>query len=380
MQPKALLQLQKVFSVLATRRLSFDVDFIPCRFRGLSAGRTLNWLLTESSVSFKPSRPWGFPTVIQMEVSSRCNLSCPLCPVSIGLDRPTGHMELGLFQKVIDELGAYLFVVLFWDWGEPFLNPQAYQMIRYAHSRDIRVISSTNGHLFATGHHASQVVQSGLDALVFSVDGISQKTYQRYRAGGSLDQVLEGIARVVTAKRRLASRTPLVNLRFIVMEHNEHEIHRLEGFASSLGVDLLTVRKFHMLHGGSMDANDALRLSPNQRSYQLPPLDPATGEPVRASLNPCRNLWNCPTLHWDGTVCSCFMDFAGKRPLGNLRSQSVREIWNGLDYRRLRAQFRKRWRELTPCGYCSNGFVGGDVGQDSNAQAIWFSTPKDIAI
>jgi MoaA/NifB/PqqE/SkfB family radical SAM enzyme len=378
-QLKTLMQLRKVVTVLATRGLSFDVDLIPCRFRGLPARKVLNWLLTESSVYFKPAKPWGFPTIMQVEVSSRCNLSCPMCPVSIGLDRPAGLMDLGLFQKVIDELGDHLFVLLFWDWGEPFLNPHAYQMIRYAQSRDIRVISSTNGHLFATGHHATHVVESGLDALVFSVDGITQETYQQYRAGGRLDQVLEGIARVVAAKRRMASRTPLINLRFIVMEHNEQEVRHLKGFASALGVDLLSIRKYHMSHSGGLDHDKALKLSPKQSKYQLPPLDPATRKPIRAAQNPCRNLWNCATIHWDGTVCSCFMDFAGKRPLGSLRSQSFGEIWHGHDYLRLRAQFRERWQELTPCGHCSNGFLGGDVGQDSNAEAIWVSTPMDKA-
>jgi MoaA/NifB/PqqE/SkfB family radical SAM enzyme len=368
---RMLSQLQNVLTVLATRRLSFEVDFIPCRFRGISSAKMINWLLTESSVRFKPARPWGFPTIMQVEVSSKCNLRCPMCPVSIGLDRPGGHMDLGLFQKVIDEIGDHLFVVLFWDWGEPFLNPEAYQMIRHAHSRNIRVISSTNGHLFATGHHASQVVESGLDALVFSVDGITQETYQQYRAGGRLDHVLEGITKVVAAKRRVGSKTPLVNLRFIVMEHNEQEVQQLKGFASSLGVDLLTVRKFHILHSGNFEPQAAMKLWPRQTRYQLPPLDPTTGKPVRAPQNPCRNLWNCPTIHWDGTVCSCFMDFAGRRPLGNLSSHTFREIWHGHKYRRLRTQFRERWRDLTPCGQCSNGFVGGDVGRHSNAEAIW---------
>jgi|WetSurMetagenome_2_1015567.scaffolds.fasta_scaffold08570_5 MoaA/NifB/PqqE/SkfB family radical SAM enzyme len=367
--------LTKALKVMTTRELSFEIDFIPCRFTNLPPTKIINWLLTESSAHFKPARPWGFPTVIQVEVSSRCNLSCPCCPVSIGLERPTGHMDFGLFQKIIDEIGHTILVILFWDWGEPFLNPQAYEMIRYAHSHGIRVISSTNGHLFATPHHASEVVHSGLDALVFSLDGITQETYRQYRSGGKLQQVLEGITRVITEKRRLGSETPLVNLRFIVMKHNEQELHQIGSFASSLGVDLLTIRKFHMVHSGSMEHKGTMRMSPTQPKFQLPPIDQSSGRPLRTLNNPCRNLWNCPTIHWDGTVTSCFMDFAEKRPLGTLGTLGFKEIWYGPDFLELRHNFRKRWRDLPLCGDCSNGFVGGDVGSESNAEAIAFPRP-----
>ena len=372
MQLNLITPLMKVLKILTTRRLRFEVDFIPCRFTNLPPTKIINWLLTESSVHFKPARPWGFPTILQVEVSSKCNLSCPLCPVSIGLERPTGYMDFGLFQKIIDEIGDTLLVILFWDWGEPFLNPQAYEMIRYAHSRGIRLISSTNGHLFAAAHHASQVVHSGLDALVFSLDGITQETYRQYRAGGRLQQVLEGIRRVIAEKRRLGSETPLVNLRFIVMKHNEQEVNQIGSLASSLGVDLVTIRKFHMVQTGSFEHQETMRMAPTQPRFQLPPIDQASGRPLRTLNNPCRNLWNCPTIHWDGTVTSCFMDFAERRPLGNIRTQSFKEIWHGRDYLELRHNFRKRWRELPLCGDCSNGFVGGDVGCESNAEAIAF--------
>lgn len=364
---------RKVLKVLRERRLDFEIDLIPCRFSRLSPPKLINWLLTESSVHFKPTRPWGFPTILQVEVSSRCNLSCAMCPVTIGLDRPRGHMDLGLFQKVVDEIGEYLFVILFWDWGEPFLNPHAYQMIRQARTRGVKVIASTNGHLFATPQHAMEVVHSGLDALIFSIDGIGQETYERYRAGGRLEQAVDGIRRVVAEKRRARATNPLVNLRFIVMKHNEHELQHLGRFASSLGVDLVTVRKFHMIHSGNPEHAEILKLTPDDPKYQLPPLDRAGGKPVRATANPCRNLWNCPTIHWDGTVCSCFMDSGETRPLGNLQNRSFSEIWRGSSYRKLRKSFRSCWQRLSLCEYCSNGFEGGDVGQGSNVEVIKLS-------
>ena len=116
----------------------------------------------------KPARPFGFPTILQLEPTSECNLRCKICPSGTGMDRPSGHMDLNVFKKIIDEIGQYLFLILFWDWGEPFLNPEAYAMIEVAHQRGIKIMSSTNGHIFADYEQARKVTLSGLDVLVFS--------------------------------------------------------------------------------------------------------------------------------------------------------------------------------------------------------------------
>ncbi len=366
-------QLRQVTRAFTAGSISFDLDLVPLRFDGLPLKKVANWFRTEVSVGFKPSMPWGFPTILQVEPVSRCNLGCRICPVATGLGRPPGEMDLGLFRSIVDQTGEYLLLLMFWDWGEPFLNPTSYEMIRYARRAGVKVVSSTNGHIFAEGEHAREVVESGLDVLVFSVDGVDQGTYQHFRERGKLDAVLQGIRRVVGEKRRLGSSTPLVNLRFIVMKHSEHQIPQLSEFARQLGVDVLTLRKFHFVPGTGPDKVQTIvgrSFLPSESKYQLPAIPPGGFHPVRISRNPCRNLWNCPTIHWDGTVCSCFMDYSERRPLGSLQRSSFREIWYGGEYRELRRRFRKAWRQLPLCGECACGFEGGDVGREANAEAF----------
>jgi MoaA/NifB/PqqE/SkfB family radical SAM enzyme len=374
-------KISNAISAFLTRELSFEIDLIPLRFQGLPLKKITNWLLTESSVVCKPARPWGLPTMLQVEPTSRCNLQCRFCPVATGLGRSVGDMDFPRFRQLIDELGEYLLLVMFWDWGEPFLNPDAYDMIRYARRAGVKVVCSTNGHVFADRDHARRVVDCGLDVLVFSIDGITQETYQQHRRRGDLETVLQGIRNVVAEKRRTQANTPLVNFRFIVMKQGEREVPRLREFASSLGVDVLTLRKFHFVPGtdgdrkGSPDrANPGEQedLVPHHVEYQLPALPPGTGQPLRAERNPCKNLWNCPTIHWDGTVSSCFMDYNEQRPLGSLKDQSFRDIWYGEDYRRLRRDFRRKWKEVDLCKECASGFQGGDVGREANAEAFFF--------
>jgi MoaA/NifB/PqqE/SkfB family radical SAM enzyme len=363
----------QALSALLTRRIAFEVDLIPLEFRDLPLKKIVNWLLTEGSVYVKPARPWGRPTLLQVEPTSRCNLLCQVCPVRTGMDRARGDMDFGLFRRLIDELGDYLLLIMFWDWGEPFLHAQAYEMIHYARTHGIRVVASTNGHVFAAGDHARRVVESGLDVLVFSVDGITEESYQHYRSAGRLEQVVAGIRRVVEERRRLGSRTPLVNFRFIVMGHNEHELPQVPAFARALGVDALTLRKFHALPHFRWDpAAEHHHLLPSQAKYQLPIIRPQDYRPVRVRRNPCKNLWNCAAIHWDGTVCSCFMDFEERRPLGRLSERSFMEIWAGEAYRSVRRAFRKHWQQVPLCGECAFGFEGGDVGRAANAEAVFF--------
>jgi sulfatase maturation enzyme AslB (radical SAM superfamily) len=129
---------------LATRRVEFGCDRIRYRFDGVPLKKLLNWILVEASARVRTPKPWGFPTILQVEPTNRCNLRCTLCPVAEGLERPSGHMELDLFKSLIDQVGEYVFLILLWEWGEPFINPRIYEMISYAKQRGIKLVTSTN--------------------------------------------------------------------------------------------------------------------------------------------------------------------------------------------------------------------------------------------
>lgn len=365
-------KIDQIFRALTTKTIKFEIDLVPFISQDLKYKKILNWLKTESSVLMKPSKPWGHPTIIQIEPTNRCNLSCPACPVSHGLDRSIGDMDFGLFEQLVQDLHPYLLAMLFWDWGEPFLHPRAYEMIRLATDKGINVMASTNGHLFADKEHAVNVVKANLDVLVFSIDGLEQKTYEQFRKSGKLEIALEGVRNVLQEREKQKSLLPLINLRFIVNKFNEHEIPLTKDFAEALGVDILTLRKFLSVS----DFDDIFqlenRLIPHEKMFQLPKRD-SGDELVRVQNNPCKNLWNCPTIHWDGQVFSCFMDYKEERPLGNLQKESIKSIWGGADYKNLRQEFKQDWLTTPICNRCSNGFVGGNVGFDANAQAFYFN-------
>jgi radical SAM protein with 4Fe4S-binding SPASM domain len=284
-----------------------------------------------------------------------------------------------LFRKVLDEVGGHVFNLQLWGWGEPFLNPDIFDMISYARGKGVKVISSTNGHLFAREEYADRLVRSGIDSIIFAIDGVTQESYVRYRQGGSLETVLQGIRAVAARKKALGSSTPLINFRFIVMAQNEDEIPRVRELAPSVGADALTFKTLnpHSIDPYAPSAGDPgggamfLPRDPRHRRFRYN-ADGATRR--RRKRNPCKQLWNNPVIHWDGTVISCSYDPREQFPLGNLKEKSFAEIWNGEAYRRLRRQFREDWEHMPRCNDCSYAWEGGSCNWETISEAVFFNS------
>jgi radical SAM protein with 4Fe4S-binding SPASM domain len=363
-------------------KVRIECDRIPYYFENVPLKKILNWILAESSLLVRPDKPWGWPTHLQLEPTNTCNLNCALCPVSGEMKRPQGHMDFNLFKKLLDEIGDYLFLMLLWDWGEPFLNPRIYEMIAYAKQKGIKIVSSTNGHLFADVREADKVIRSGLDTLIFAMDGISQETYQTYRQGGDLDAVLRGIRTVVARKRALNLKTPFVNLRFIVMKHNEHEVPQLKTLAESLGVDVLTLKTLNPCADDTYGQKEGGRgkeesaFLPDNIRYRRFHYEKDGKTPIRFVQNPCRNLWNAPTIHWDGAVCPCTYDFDERFVLGDLKKGSFREIWNSENYSRMRRRLRENDKTNYFCHECSYAYEGGNCIDEIITDAVFFDQNK----
>ena len=155
---------------------------------------------------------WGFPISISFEPTTSCNLRCPECPSGLrAFTRPTGMLKKDFFSETIDQLSRELMYLVFYFQGEPYLNPDFLDMVKYATSRKIYTATSTNGH-YLTEENARRTVESGLDRLIISLDGTTQETYQQYRVGGRIDKVLEGAARVVAWKKKAGQQNTFYHL------------------------------------------------------------------------------------------------------------------------------------------------------------------------
>ena len=210
--------------------------------KSLTARRVKNLLLTGSSFFLSAltgkTLLWGRPAILTIEPTNVCNLRCPLCITGSGqLRRVQGRMSLDTFRKIMDTMGDDIFFLLLYHQGEPYLNPDFLEMVRMAKQKNIYCTTSTNGHYFDDASIRA-TIESGLDSMIVSVDGVTQETYARYRVNGKLNKVLQGTKRFMEIKKEMKSKTPLIALQFLVMKHNEHEIPAMNELARELDTTL----------------------------------------------------------------------------------------------------------------------------------------------
>ncbi|MBV9963138.1 MAG: radical SAM protein, partial [Parafilimonas sp.] len=186
---------------------------------------------------FKKPIQWGYPISVSFEPTTSCNLRCPECPSGMrAFTRPTGMLKKDFFRQTIDDIYKELLYLIFYFQGEPFLNPDFLEMVKYAHEKGIYTATSTNAH-YLTDEKAKRTVESGLDRLIISIDGTTQDVYKQYRVGGNLEKVLQGARNIVKWKKELNSKTPFVFFQFLVVKPNEHQIEDVKKLAKEIGVD-----------------------------------------------------------------------------------------------------------------------------------------------
>ncbi len=294
---------------------------------------------------------WGVPVTLSIEPTTACNLRCPECPSGLrSFTRATGNLKTDFFRRLTDDLHADLLYLYFYFQGEPYLHPQFLDMVRYAHDRRLYTVTSTNGH-FLDDENARCTVESGLDRLIISVDGTTQDTYEQYRKGGNLDQVLDGARRLVDWKRRLGAGHPHIIFQFLVVRPNEHQIPEIFRLARSIGVDevqLKTAQVYDYRHGHP--------LIPTQGRYARYKAGPdGVWMPKHALHKHCWKLWHACVVTWDGLVVPCCFDKDALHRLGDLKKQRFRDVWRGEAYRHFRQKLLKGRQEIDICTNCTEG-------------------------
>ena len=186
---------------------------------------------------------WGTPAFVSIEPTNHCNLRCPECPTGqSGLTRATGNLRQEDFNLFIDQLSPHLAYLTLYFQGEPYLNKDLFRFISYARSRRIYVWTSTNGHYF-TKEYILKTIDAGLNKLIVSLDGTDQQSYEQYRIGGSFETVVTGIKDFVRIRKEMSARKPLLEIQFLVLKSNQHQINEIKKLGKLLGVNRMVLKK-----------------------------------------------------------------------------------------------------------------------------------------
>ncbi|MDO8647806.1 MAG: radical SAM protein [Candidatus Diapherotrites archaeon] len=312
---------------------------------------------------FKNSKVFAHPIKVTLDPTNICMLSCPLCPTGQKRkERPLGKMKFEDFKKLVEEISPYLYEIDLNNWGEPFLNDEVYKMIEFAHSKKIKTSVNTNLNVKFTEKQAERIVKSGLDVLYCSFDGISQKTYEKYRINGKLKTVFENIRLVNKKKKELGSKKPSVTWQFLVMKHNEKELPELQKIKNELEIDTLLVGAVRT------DLGKEIFQSDNEKVSQLEKWLPQDSQLSRYDYESrkrklqreyCYFPWLVAVINWDGSTSPCCAVYQKKDDFGNVFKDGFKKVWNNEKYRQARRIIAKKAPEAgNVCSNCiRTGFI-----------------------
>lgn len=168
---------------------------------------------------------------LQIEPTRRCNLNCKIC-MRRNLNETNIQLSLENFKRVLNS-GNFQHVCLH-GWGEPLLNPQIFQMIKYAESQGISTELTTNGTLLKEG--LEKIFSSGLSILVL---GIHNK---------EILSILPQINELIIRRNKERLRKPKIYMDIVIYRENLGQILDLVKVASQLNIDAVVLHRLFKVH------------------------------------------------------------------------------------------------------------------------------------
>lgn len=282
----------------------------------------LRRVLTTCVLKWKHCLALDFPSDFYLEVTSACNLRCPAC-VRTYSKRPRQHMDKSIFRKAIEEISSerpnleHLGLHFF---GEALLNPQFFDFIELARSYlpNTYLAVSSNAS-FLSSEKTDKLLNSSLDSFGIWPDTTDPRQYDQIRTGGSLE-IVESNLKELLEKRRLSHREDIeVHIGMILFKDNLPFLHDfLERWK-------LICSRYENVHIVAAESHDWAGEVPS---------DNVLNSVARSSLFikvPCLMLMpfrNC-VISAEGYITPCCFDGNLKLGLGNIKDDSIKNIWNG---------------------------------------------------
>jgi len=290
------------------------------------------------------------PVSYSIEPTNHCNLQCPECPSGLGaLTRPLGLLKFSEFKKLIDQIKDTAFYVQLYFQGEPYINKNLPEMIKYAQSKNIYISISTNGH-FINDKNVDYILDNAPDKLIFSVDGLDEESYQQYRVGGTFEQADKGLISLIKRKLERGLNKPFVEFQFIVMKHNEHQLEDVHKYCKDVGVDKLVFKTMQI-----SSYENAVKFLPSNKKYRRYVLENKSFRIKNKIKNHCFALWRTSVITWDGRVVPCCFDKDAQNEIGIVNGRAFSDIWNSEEYISFRSKILSSRKSVSMCTNCTEG-------------------------
>jgi radical SAM protein with 4Fe4S-binding SPASM domain len=340
------------------------------------------------------------PQSVTFELTLRCNLSCQMCPLDLprmmhdkthpDFVKERQRAELGTeeVKRVITDIAEMGVQDMTITGGEVFLRKDVFEIVEHITKTPIHLCVNTNG-WFLRPDEARHLVSLKPHALSISIDGPDDLHDEIRRGKGSFRRLLEGIKNIQEAKRELGVKRPKIGITVTISALNQSRYSEVLDWLKDTGVD--TVDFDYMFyttpeHNRQTEELIPLPVHHKEEDQDLPMylrqvnghtlfeesqkavrkgeeygIPIGFGPPLKtpeemerrflddeyAFVEKCFYPWKTFRISPYGDVYSCSIDVA----FGNVRDQSVKEIWNNQAYQTFRKALKKR-RLFPKCAKC----------------------------
>ena len=295
----------------------------------------------------RPRRGRIFPGVVQIEATSRCNLSCPAC--SHAKEETEGqHLTPDGLRTVLEALPRRPRQVILSGIGEPLVNPHFFALVDLLAQRRIRCVFFTNGTLLRPETRQAILDRDNIRQIAISCDGAREETFESLRRGADFGKWKEsvGLFLAEARQRRRGSLTLVANI--LVTKRNLGELPDIIRLVAGLGFDSANlldpipvdeVAARMCPSAGEIGAllQDGLLQLGRELNFRMDWCLRRPGSPPRSIVR-CVQPWDYVFIRASGDVAPCCAVFGSDKAavMGNIFQQPFGEIWRGERFREFR--------------------------------------------
>lgn len=298
-------------------------------------------------VKLHEATPLGTPLVLFIDPTNLCNIRCQYCPTgdknllkSVG--RPNGVMSFELFEKIVNDLKEFeqkIKLINFYKDGEPLANKRFPEMARYLTQSNVaeRVWLKTNGLLLNPAIN-KELINSGLHSINISIQHVTSEGYKKIALSNiDYDNLLFNIRDLYNRRENCKIYVKIANTGLSKSETQKF-YDDYSGIADAIYIE--------QLHGWAMSDVKDFTLGTNPSTFDGLPLTDKIACPW-----PFYEM----AVNWDGTVSLCNEDWAHKTLIGDVRHNTLKQIWNGTELFSMRKMMLENRRHENPmCKNCYN--------------------------
>lgn len=274
-----------------------------------------------------------FPPEVWIENTNVCNANCVMCPRE-KLTRKQGFMDFSLYEKLIKEVSMFapnVKRVHLHNYGEPLLDVNLVYKIKLAKDYGIKHTYFVTNASLLTAEKSRQVIEAGLDEFKVSFYGTDSETYNKTMKGLNFEIAIQNIKNFVKIRKEMGVIKPRVIIQFLPQITNQLKVKEFKIFFSSIIEQQDELVIVNLLNYG------------NGRDYFN----------LGKVVNICSYPWRTIVILHNGKVAPCCLDYNGVQVIGDVNKNTIKEIWNGKEFNKLREDFKNLNYERYPiCNIC----------------------------